>query len=93
LSVFLIKGAYVRLGSLLTTTRCVVAAAVCSTIALPAVGGTAVAAESNIPTVKLKLLAAAPMGATKPDDITNSADCCMSRTRTTPARTARLREA
>jgi hypothetical protein len=50
--------------------RLLAAAAVCSAATVPAIGASAHADDSPIPTIHPKLFAAAPAGATKPDDIT-----------------------
>src|SRR5260370_7615361 len=57
-----------------SATHLVTTAALCSALALPALGGAAQARGAGIPSVHLGLFAAAPPGATHPDDITSLGD-------------------
>jgi hypothetical protein len=57
-----------------SATHLVTTAALCSALALPALGGAAQARGADIPSVHLGLFAAAPAGATHPDDITRLGD-------------------
>jgi hypothetical protein len=54
--------------------RTVTAVALCSALALPALGAAARAGGTEIPTVHIELFAAVPAGATHPDDITRLGD-------------------